>query len=497
MSVSRTLAEPLKAMPEVANFIGGKWVATGHKFENRSPVDGSLISHVYEAGRSEVAMAVDAARAALNGPWGDLVPEKRGSILHDVADGIMRRFDRFVAAEIADTGMPHSLAAGIDVPRGAANFRVFADLFKNVPTESFRTLSPEGKPALNYGIRVPRGVVAVICPWNFPLLLMTWKVGPALACGNTVVVKPSEETPTTTTLLAEVMMEAGVPDGVFNVLHGFGPDSAGAYLAAHPGVNAITFTGETTTGEAIMRAAAAGVRPVSFELGGKNPAIVFSDADLDSAIAGVTRSAFQNSGQVCLGTERVFVERSIFNEFVTRLRVSAESLKLGSPTERDVTMGPLISLLHREKVLRYYELAKAHGAQVITGGGIPAMPQSLSSGAWIDPTIWTGLPDSSPICTEEIFGPCCHISPFDTVEEVIQRANATKYGLAASLWTQNLAKAHRCAAALEVGVCWVNSWFLRDLRTAFGGAKQSGIGREGGVHGLEFYSELRNVCVNW
>ncbi len=355
--------------------------------------------------------------------------------------------------------------------------------------------TPDGAAVLNYAVRAPRGVIAVICPWNVPLLLMTWKVGPALACGNTVVVKPSEETPTVANLLAEVMSEVGVPDGVFNVVHGFGPDSAGAFLTEHEGVDGITFTGETTTGEAIMRAASKGVRPVSFELGGKNPGIVFADADIDKAIAGITRSAFQNTGQVCLGTERLFVQRSIFDQFVARLKANAEALKLGHPDRAETTLGPLISQTHRDKVLGYYLAAVEEGAHVVTGGGVPTMPDELAGGAWVEPTIWTGLADDATVCREEIFGPCCHVSPFDTMDEVIARANATPYGLAATVWTRDLSIAHRMGAALEVGVCWINSWFLRDLRTAFGGAKQSGIGREGGVHSLEFYSTLRNVCV--
>lgn len=344
-------------------------------------------------------------------------------------------------------------------------------------------------------MRTPRGVIGVVCPWNLPLLLMTWKVGPALACGNTVVVKPSEDTPATATLLGEVMNQVGVPAGVYNVVHGFGPDSAGQFLTEHPLVDGITFTGETSTGEAIMRAAAKGVRPVSFELGGKNAGIVFADADFDKAVAGIARAAFENSGQVCLGTERVYVQRPIFERFVAALKQRAESFKLGKPLEPGVNFGPLISMTHQKKVLSYYEKARAEGAVTVTGGGVPAMPGALSAGAWVQPTIWTGLPESSPIIREEIFGPCCHITPFDTEEEVVRLANATPYGLAASVWTQDLSVAHRMGAALEVGICWINSWFLRDLRTSFGGAKQSGIGREGGVHSLEFYTELRNVCV--
>lgn len=482
-------------MKDFQNFINGAWVSSPRTFENRNPVDNSVIGLVHEAGRSEVDAAVRAARAALHGPWGKMTVAQRVELLHAVADGINRRFDDFLAAEIADTGKPHGLASHLDIPRGAANFKVFADMIKNVPTESFAMTTPDGGNALNYGVRTPRGVIAVVCPWNLPLLLMTWKVGPALAFGNTVVVKPSEETPATATLLGEVMNEVGVPPGVYNVVHGFGPDSAGAFLTEHPGVNGITFTGETRTGEAIMKAAANGVRPVSFELGGKNPGIVFADADFDKAVAGITRSAFDNSGQVCLGTERVYVQRPIFERFVAALKERAESLKIGDPYAQGTTFGPLVSHVHREKVLSYYAKAREEGATVVTGGGVPDMPASMKDGAWVQPTIWTGLPETASVIREEIFGPCCHIAPFDTEEEVIAMANATPYGLAATVWTSDVSRAHRMGAALEVGVCWINAWFLRDLRTAFGGAKQSGIGREGGVHSLEFYTELRNVCV--
>ncbi len=479
------------------HFINGEYTegASGATFENRSPVDGSLIGLVHEGKQAEVDAAVKAARAALKGPWGKMAVAERVEILHRVADGINARFDEFLAAECLDTGKPRSLASHIDIPRGAANFKVFADLIKNVPGESFQMDTPDGAGALNYSIRMPKGVIGVVAPWNLPLLLMTWKVGPALACGNTVVVKPSEETPLTATLLGEVMNDAGVPKGVYNVVHGFGPDSAGAYLTQHGGVDAITFTGETRTGTAIMKAAAEGVRDVSFEMGGKNPAIVFADCDMDKAIEGTMRSVFANCGQVCLGTERVFVERPIFDEFVQRLKEGAESLKPGRPEDEDANIGPLISKEHQEKVLGYYKKARELGANVVTGGGIPDMPGEMAGGAWIQPTIWTGLGDDSAIMREEIFGPCCHITPFDDEDEVIARANDTVYGLACSIWTESLPKAHRVAAQVESGLTWINSWFLRDLRTPFGGFKQSGIGREGGVHSLEFYSELRNVCV--
>ncbi|NWC95721.1 MULTISPECIES: 2-hydroxymuconic semialdehyde dehydrogenase [unclassified Pseudomonas] len=477
------------------NFIDNQWVEGVRTFDNRNPADNSVIGQVHEAGREQVDAAVKAARAALNGPWGKMTIAQRTALLHKVADGIEQRAEAFVAAEIADTGKPHALASHLDIPRGAANFKVFADLIRNVPTESFTMDTPDGGKAVNYAVRNPRGVIGVICPWNLPLLLMTWKVGPALACGNTVVVKPSEETPATATLLGEVMRDAGVPAGVYNVVHGFGEHSAGAFLTEHPDVDGITFTGETGTGEAIMKAASKGVRPVSLELGGKNAGVIFADADLDKAVAGIARAVFENSGQVCLGTERVYVQRPLFDAFVAALKVRAEAIKVGPPNEPGVTMGPLVSVGHRQKVLGYYQQAAQDGATVVTGGGIPDMPAHLAEGAWVQPTIWTGLSEDSAVVREEIFGPCCHIAPFDDEDEVVRLVNDTPYGLAASVWTSNLQVAHRMGAALDVGICWINAWFLRDLRTAFGGAKQSGIGREGGVHSLEFYTELRNVCI--
>jgi aminomuconate-semialdehyde/2-hydroxymuconate-6-semialdehyde dehydrogenase len=480
------------------HFIDNQFVQSSseRQFEKLSPVDGSLVGTVAEGGRPEVDSAVAAAAAALRGPWGRLNLAQRTDMLHAVAKEIDRRFDDFLDAEVNDTGKPRSIASHVDIPRGAANFRVFADAVKNVATEFFEMTTPEGRKAYNYSLRVPKGVIAVVCPWNLPLLLMTWKVAPALACGNTVVVKPSEETPATATLLGEVMQTVGVPRGVYNVVHGFGANSAGEYLTQHRGVAAITFTGETATGTQIMKAAAEGIRPVSLELGGKNPAIVFADCDLEAAVAGITRAAFLNTGQICLGTERVYVERPLFERFVAALKLKAEALKPGHPADKSTGIGPLISIEHREKVLRYYRQAIADGATLVCGGGIPNMPESLASGAWIQPTIWTGLPEASPVVREEIFGPCCHIRPFDNEEEVVNLANDTPYGLAATVWTRDVARSFRMGSSLNAGIVWINSWFLRDLRTPFGGSKQSGIGREGGVHSMEFYTELRNVCVN-
>ena len=484
-------------MRQVENFIRGEFVAArdGKRFDKVSPVTGEVTASIAEAGRSDVNEAVLAAKAALQGEWSNFTTNQRVEMLYEVADEITRRFEDFVEAEMADTGQPSHVMRHVFIPRGAANFKIFADTIKNVPTESFMLDTPDGAGALNYGVRTPKGVIGVISPWNAPFMLMTWKVGPALACGNTVVVKPSEETPLTSVLLGEVMNKVGVPKGVYNVVNGFGPDSAGAFLTEHKDVDAITFTGETRTGTAIMKAAAEGTRDVSFEMGGKNAGIVFADCDFDKAIEGISRSSFLNSGQVCLGTERVYVERPIFDKFVAALKEKAEAVNYGRPTDEGVNYGPLISKEHQDKVLSYYKKAVDEGATVVTGGGVPEVAEALKGGNWIQPTIWTGLSDDAAVVKEEIFGPCCHIRPFDSEEEVIGLVNSTDYGLATTIWTKDLPRAHRMAAKIDVGICWVNSWFLRDLRTAFGGTKQSGIGREGGVHSLEFYTELRNVCV--
>jgi aminomuconate-semialdehyde/2-hydroxymuconate-6-semialdehyde dehydrogenase len=483
---------------QVQHFIDGAFIpsASGKRFDKRTPINNQLVASVAEGGAEDVDRAVRAAQTALKkGPWAKMTVAERCDKLVALADAMTRRAEDFIQAEIADTGMPRHLASHLDVPRGAANFKMFVDVIRSTPTELFEMATPDGRGALNYSVRRPVGVVGVVCPWNVPLLLMTWKVAPALACGNTVVVKPSEETPQSAALLGEIMNEVGIPAGVYNVVHGFGPDSAGQYLTQHPGVSAITFTGETRTGAIIMKAAADGARPVSLEMGGKNPAVIFADCNLDAAIEGTLRSAFANTGQVCLGTERVYVERPLFDRFVQALKKGAEALVMGHPDAPGTTTGPLISQEHRDKVLSYYRSAAEQGATVVTGGGIPDMPPELAEGSWIQPTIWTGLPDDSSILNEEIFGPCCHVRPFDTEDEIVELANSTPYGLSATVWTSDLTRAHRVAGQLDAGIVWVNSWFLRDLRTAFGGAKNSGIGREGGVHSLEFYTELKNICV--
>jgi aminomuconate-semialdehyde/2-hydroxymuconate-6-semialdehyde dehydrogenase len=475
-------------------FIGGEFISEGAAFENVSPVDGAVLATVTEADAALVARAVAAARAALRGPWGRMALAERAALLRKVAERIEQRFAQFLSAEIADTGKTHQQASTLDIPRGAANFRAYADLVLARGSECYEASTPDGRGALNYSLHKPVGVVAIVVPWNLPFLLMTWKVAPALACGNAVIVKPSEETPSTAVLLAQVMHEVGIPPGVFNVVHGFGPKSAGEALVSHPDVHAVAFTGETATGAAIMKSAAPSVKALSFELGGKNAALVFADADFEAALAGTMRSVFSNCGQVCLCSERVYVERPLFERFVAALVQRARALKIGGPYE-NADLGPLISRGHRDKVLGYYRLAREERAQVHCGGGIPQFGDARDGGAFIEPTVLTGLPETARCVKEEIFGPICHVAPFDSEDEAVRLANDTRYGLAAAVWTQNLARAHRVARQMEVGTAWVNDWYLRDLRVPFGGVKLSGIGSEGGMHSLAFFSETQNICV--
>ena len=485
----------MSEVKKLKSYINGQFVDSNEYFDNINPVDGTLIAKVSEASPAMIEAAISGARAALTDEWGRLSVNERCALLHKVADRMAEREEEFIAAEIADTGKSLFQIKTIDIPRGTANFRFFADLARFNDGETFITETPSGDKALNYSVNKPLGVVAVISPWNLPLLLATWKVAPAMACGNSVILKPSEETSSTAVLLAEVMDEVGVPKGAFNLGLGRGK-VVGDALTGAKGIDAVTFTGASNTGKQIMKSVAQSVKPISFELGGKNAAIVFADADLDKAIKGVTKSTFTNCGQVCLCTEKVFVHRSLFDRFVAGLKQAAQDIKIGYPLEKDVFIGPLVSKVHQQKVLSYYQLAKEEGATVVTGGGVPIFNDERDNGCFIEPTIITGLDDNARVNQEEIFGPICHISIFDEENEVIRRLNDTDYGLAASIWTENLSRAHRVAPQLDVGLVWVNTWFLRDLRAPFGGVKLSGIGREGGKHSLAFYSEPMNICIN-
>ncbi len=472
------------------HFIDGKFVPSlnGKTFDNINPATEEVLGTVAEGGAPEIDLAVKAARRALNGPWKKMAAGERVAILRKIGDLILQRKDELARLESLDTGKPTWLSGSIDIPRAAYNFHFFSDYIRTITTEATQM----DDTALNYAIRKPVGVVGLINPWNLPLLLMTWKLAPALAAGNTVVMKPAELTPMTATVLAEICRDAGLPDGVLNLVHGFGPESAGSALVEHPDVNAISFTGETTTGKIIMASAAKTLKRLSFELGGKNPNIIFADSDLDEVMETTMKSSFVNQGEVCLCGSRIYVERPAYDAFMEKFVAKTKEMTVGDPFDPKTKVGALISAEHYERVTGYIKLAVQEGGTIVTGGKRPA---GLDKGYYLEPTIITGLNRDCRVVKEEIFGPVVTVIPFDTEEEVLDQVNDTHYGLSASLWTNDLRRAHRVAGEIEAGIVWVNTWFLRDLRTPFGGMKQSGIGREGGVHSFEFYSELKNVCI--
>ncbi|MEP9354379.1 aldehyde dehydrogenase family protein [Xanthobacter sp. KR7-65] len=489
----------MSSLASIACFIGGREVPLSAGFEKCDPATGQPSALVAEADDALVDRAVSAARGALQGPWGRTRLGERLAFLERLAGHMEANLAILVAAEIADTGKPVTPTTQVEIPRAIANFRAFAQIARAdaqaASGTTFETPMAGGAWARNTVSRRPVGVIGIVAPWNLPLLLLTWKVAPALACGNAVVVKPSEHSPRTALLLARMASACGLPDGVLNVVHGHGAGAAGEALVSHPGVDAITFTGETRTGEAIMRAASSGPRPVSLELGGKNPALIFADCDLEVAIAGTARSVFDNCGQVCLTTERLFVQRPVFERFAAGLVQAAEGLTAGDPWAAETRLGPAISAQQRDKVLGLYASAKTAGAQLLTGGGALAVPAPFAEGYWVAPTLWTGLPDDAEICRREVFGPCAHISVFDDEDEVVTRANASEFGLAATVWTGDADRAERVGGALESGTVWVNCWRVRDERAPFGGFKKSGVGREGGRHSLDFYSEIKTLCA--
>ncbi|WAH38061.1 aldehyde dehydrogenase [Alicyclobacillus dauci] len=476
-------------MEKVLHFIDGQFVesADGRTFDNINPATGEKIGTVAEGSKREIDQAVAAARRAFK-TWGKTSAAERSVILHKIADLIEANLEELALLETADTGKPLSLSKSLDIPRSAYNFRFFGDFVKGMSTETFEM---EGV-ALNYALRRPVGVAGLISPWNLPLFLLTWKVAPCLAAGDTCVIKPAELTPMTATKLAEICKEAGLPDGVLNVVHGFGPDAAGSALTEHPDVDLISLTGETSTGKAVMKAASSTLKGLSLELGGKNPNIIFADCDLEDALETTIRSSFVNQGEVCLCGSRIYVERPLYDTFVERLVDKASKLVVGDPLDPKTNVGALIGAEHLDRVEGFVTRAVQEGGRILLGG---KRPEQLAKGAFFEPTIIVDVDSSCEITRQEVFGPVVTIQPFDTEEEVVALANDTSYGLGATIWTSNLKRAHRVAGEIEAGIIWVNTWFLRDLRTPFGGMKQSGIGREGGVHSFEFFSELKNVCI--
>ncbi len=483
---------PTTELIQIQNFIDGQFIEPcGSKYlDNIEPATGQVYCKVPESDERDVELAVAAAEKAFL-QWASTPVSERSRLLLRIADLIERDLETLARAESIDTGKPLSLARGLDIPRAASNFRFFATAILHTESEAHVTDSV----AFNYTLRQPRGIAGLISPWNLPLYLLSWKIAPAIACGNTAVAKPSELTPMTAFLLCQICREAGLPDGVLNVVHGTGP-KVGAPITAHPKIGTISFTGGTVTGRKVAETCAPLFKKVSLELGGKNPNIIFADADLNAAIAGSVRSSFANQGQVCLCGSRVFVERPVYQEFVDRFVRITSQLKVGDPLDEKTDQGAIVSKTQLDKVKFYVDLALKEGGQIAAGGSMPEpINQRCRNGYFFPPTVIIDLPVACRVNREEIFGPVVTITPFDNEEEVIGYANDTDYGLASSIWTQNLNRAHRVAERIQTGTVWVNCWLVRDLRVPFGGMKQSGVGREGGDEALRFFTEAKNICI--
>jgi aminomuconate-semialdehyde/2-hydroxymuconate-6-semialdehyde dehydrogenase len=477
---------------QIRNFIGGQFVdPTGAKYlDNIEPATGKPYSQVADSDGRDVDLAVTAAEKAFC-DWSKKTATERSNFLLRIAGLIERDLERFARAESIDTGKPISLARSLDIPRAVENFRFFATAILHTESEAHIT----DNVAFNYTLRQPRGIAGLISPWNLPLYLLSWKIAPAIAVGNTAIAKPSELTPMTAYMLCEIAREAGLPSGVLNVVHGTGPN-VGSAITAHPKINTISFTGGTATGRKVAEACAPLFKKVSLELGGKNPNIIFADADFDAAISGSIRSSFANQGQVCLCGSRVFVERSAYKNFVERFIEAASRLRMGDPMDENTEQGAIVNKTQLEKVKFYVALAQKEGGKLALGGSAPEPPNDrCREGYFFQPTIITGLSVSCRTNREEIFGPVITITPFDSEEEVINHANDVEYGLSSSVWTQNLSRAHRVAERINSGTVWVNCWLVRDLRVPFGGMKQSGVGREGGEEALRFFTEPKNICI--
>jgi aminomuconate-semialdehyde/2-hydroxymuconate-6-semialdehyde dehydrogenase len=478
-------------MVTVQNHIDGRQVParSGATLENWEPATGAVSGTLPDSDAADVALAVEAAQRAYPA-WSSTPAPERSRMLHRLADALRARAAELVDAESVDTGKPRALAASLDIPRAVANFDFFADAASQFSSEAN---AMEGR-ALNYTLRSPLGVVACISPWNLPLYLLSWKVAPALAAGNCVVAKPSEVTPVTADWLGRLSAEAGLPPGVLNLVHGLGP-KVGAALTSHPGVRAVSFTGSTRTGAEIARTAGPAFKKLSLEMGGKNPTLVFADCDFEAALGTTLRAAFTNQGQICLCGSRILVEKSLYPRFRDALVERTRALKVADPLQPGTDQGALVSRQHLDKVLSCLEVARQEGGRVLCGGKRAEVKGRCQGGWFVEPTLLEGLGPASCTNQEEIFGPVATLQPFESDDEALALANATAYGLAASVFTSNLTRAHRVSARLQSGIVWVNCWMLRDLRTPFGGMKDSGVGREGGVESLRFFTEPQNVCI--
>ena len=480
-------------MQKLQNFINGSYQnpVSNEFIDNFEPATGKVYSLIPDSDERDVEAAVEAAEKAFP-IWSKMSVEERSKILVRLSEGIERRMDEFVQAESKDNGKPLTLAAHVDIPRAVSNFHFFATAIIHFSSESHYM---EGM-GLNYTLRKPMGIVGCISPWNLPLYLFSWKIAPALAAGNCVVAKPSEITPYTAFLLGEVAKEAGLPDGVLNILHGLG-HKVGDAIVKHPKIKAISFTGGTKTGEYIARTAAPMFKKLSLELGGKNPVVIFADCDYDEMLKTTIRSSFANQGQICLCGSRILVERSMYDKFKNDFDETTAKPIVSNPEDPKANLGAVVSKPHMEKILSYIELAKEEGGTVLTGGERVILDAPYEEGYYLRPTIIEGLPYNCRTNQEEIFGPVVTIAPFDTEEEALQMANSTQYGLQTTLWTSDLQRAHRFSDDAQSGIVWVNSWLVRDLRTPFGGVKASGVGREGGLEALRFFTEPKNIFIKY
>ena len=478
-------------MIHIENYINGQLIkpTLNQYIDNVDPSRGEVYSQIPSSTKEDVELAVNASKKAFK-TWSNMPKEMRSNIMLKVADIIEERMDEFAAAESLDNGKPLSLAKAVDIPRAVSNFKFFATAILHYASESHYM---EGL-GVNYTVRKPIGVVGCISPWNLPLYLFTWKIAPALAAGNCVVAKPSEITPMTAYLLSKACIDAGMPEGVFNIVHGLG-QHVGDAITRHKDITAISFTGGTQTGKTIAAIAAPMFKKLSLELGGKNPNIIFADCDFDKALSTTLLSSFANQGQICLCGSRIFIERPIYEKFKKAFIEKVDRTIVSYPTDKKAKLGAVVSKSHMEKVLSYVALAKEEGGTVLTGGTQVKLEGEYANGFYIRPTVIEGLSYDCRTNQEEIFGPVVTITPFDTEEEVLMMANSTQYGLSATIWTENLTRAHTIADEVHAGIVWINSWLVRDLRTPFGGVKASGVGREGGFEALHFFTEPKNIFV--